>query len=59
MKKLLLATALAGLAGTAMAQDVVRLGTEGATLPTTSSTTLVKLQALSVSWAMRCASALA
>ena len=33
MKKLLLATALAGLAGTAMAQDVVRLGTEGAYPP--------------------------
>lgn len=33
MKKLLLATALAGFAGTAMAQDVVRLGTEGAYPP--------------------------
>jgi len=33
MKKLLLATALAGLAGTAFAQDVVRLGTEGAYPP--------------------------
>ena len=34
MKKLLLATALAGLsAGAASAQDVVRLGTEGAYPP--------------------------
>ncbi len=33
MKKLLLATALAGLASTAFAQDVVRLGTEGAYPP--------------------------
>lgn len=33
MKKLLLATALAGLATTAFAQDVVRLGTEGAYPP--------------------------
>ena len=33
MKKLLLATALTGLAGAAFAQDVVRLGTEGAYPP--------------------------
>jgi polar amino acid transport system substrate-binding protein len=33
MKKLLLATALAGLAGAAAAQDVVRIGTEGAYEP--------------------------
>ena len=33
MKKLLLATALAGLSGAAFAQDVVRLGTEGAYPP--------------------------
>jgi polar amino acid transport system substrate-binding protein len=33
MKKLLLATALAGLASTAFAQDIVRLGTEGAYPP--------------------------
>ena len=33
MKKLLLATALAALAGTAAAQDVVRIGTEGAYEP--------------------------
>ena len=33
MKRLLLATALTALAGTAMAQDVVRLGTEGAYPP--------------------------
>ena len=33
MKKLLLATALSGLAGVALAQDVVRLGTEGAYPP--------------------------
>ena len=33
MKKLLLATALTALASTAFAQDIVRLGTEGAYPP--------------------------
>lgn len=57
MKKLLLATALVTLSGAAFAQDVVRLGTEGPTLPTTLSTTPAKSPVSNANSATSCASA--
>lgn len=57
MKKLLLIPAVLMFGTSAMAQDVVRLATEGAYPPTTSSMTRAKWRGWSASWATSCASA--